>query len=929
MSNIACSPTPLISFARRHEARCSRRELNSKGCRAMSVRNLDKVLKPRSVALIGASPTLRSVGGVVARNLRRANFAGQLMLVNPHHHEIDGLPVYPGVQNLPNCPDLAIIATPAETVPLLIRQLGERGTRGAVVITAGFGDLAERGRKLQQNMLDAAKPYLLRIVGPNCVGVMVPQLGLDASFSHLAAPPGDIAFLSQSGAIVTAMLDWAAPRGIGFSHVVSLGDMADVDFGDMLDYLAGDHDTGAILLYIEGLTHGRKFMSAARAAARAKPVLVLKAGRSLAGAHAAASHTGRLAGADAVYEAAFRRAGMLRVETMAELFDAAETLAATREQLGDRLAILTNGGGAGVLATDALIATGGRLATLSEKTLASLNAVLPSIWSHGNPVNIIGDASAERYAAALGALISDRELDAILVLNCPTALADPTECARAASKTVAGAEPETLRGRNLFTAWLGDYSARAARQIFADARIASYDTPDGAVAGFTHRVRYRRNRELLMETPPADSSGPAPNVAAARQAIAAGIAGGKSWLDPITTGIVLEAYGIPLAVARAVNNPDQAAAVATQIGFPVALKILSPDIVHKSDIGGVALDQSDPDAVRQATAAMLERIRTERPEARIDGVLVQQMIQRRGAVELLAGIVDDSAFGPVVAFGHGGTTVEIMHDTSLELPPLNRLLAHRLVARTRVYQLLQAHRGTPSADMDAVIDVLIRLGQLAADQPEICELDINPLLADAAGVIALDARLRVAPSPGLSAARLAIAPYPQHLVTCAELRDGTAVVLRPLRPEDEPMLHDLAAHMNQEDLRLRFFTPLRGLTHAVAARLSQLDYDREMAMLAECQGMALGVAHFFADPDNRRAEYAIAVRSDWHGRGVGYLLMSRLIEIAAERGIGELVGEVLRENEPMLQMCRELGFTIATEPGDPTLLRVNKQLAEN
>jgi acetyltransferase len=891
----------------------------------MSVRNLDRLFKPRSVALIGATPRPRSVGAVIERNLARAGFTGELMLVNPHHHAIDGLSVYPDIASLPKAPDLAVIATPPETVPSLIGALGDRGTRAAVVITAGFGELGEKGRCLQQAMLDAARPRLLRIIGPNCVGIMVPPVGLDASFSHLAPRPGNLAFLSQSGAIVTAMLDWAAPRDIGFSHIVSLGDMADVDFGDMLDYFAGDPETSAILLYVEGITHGRKFMSAARAAARSKPVLVLKAGRSRAGARAATSHTGALAGADAVYDAVFRRAGMLRVDTMAELFAATETLASTREQIGDRLAILGNGGGAGVLATDALMAAGGRLAQFAAGTVATLDTLLPATWSHGNPVDIVGDASGKRYAEALSVLIGDPEVDAILVLNCPTALAEPAECAQAVIDAAASAEV-ALRGRNLFTAWLGEQSAQAARQPFVRARLATYETPDSAVGGFMHRVRQRRNRELLMETPPARPDAFTAEIEAARHAIAQALVDGRGWLEADAVSTVLTAYGVPFAAAGPAADPDEAVGVAASLGFPVALKIRSPDITHKSDVGGVALDLGSAEQVRREAAAMLERVTVARPTARIDGLMVQPMVRRPGAVELLVGLVVDPVFGPLVAFGHGGTAVEILHDTSLELPPLNTLLARRLIARTRVSQLLGPYRGKPAANEDAIVEVLIRLGQLAADHPEIRELDINPLLVDADGVIGLDARLRVAPATAGAAARLAIAPYPAHLATCERLRDGAAVELRPLRPEDEPLLHDLAAHMSPEDLRLRFFTPVRGLTHAVAARLSQLDYDRELALLAESDGSVLGVVHFFADPDNRRAEYAIAVRSDWQGRGVGYLLMSRLIDIARRRGIGDLVGEVLRENEAMLQICREFGFTAAATPGDPALVTVTKAL---
>jgi len=895
----------------------------------MSVRNLDKLFAPRSVALIGATPRPGSVGAVVARNLRRAGFAGELMLVNPHYDTIDGLTVHPNVASLPRAPDLGVIVTPAETVPCLIHELAARGTRAAVIITAGFGELGQRGQTLQQATLDAAKPHLLRIVGPNCVGIMLPRLGLDATFSHLAPPAGDIAFLSQSGAMITAMLDWAVPHGIGFSHVVSLGDMADVDFGDMLDYLAADPHTRAILLYAEGITHGRKFMSAARAASRIKPVLVLKAGRSQAGARAATSHTGVLAGADAVYDAVFRRAGMLRVRTMAELFDAAETLALTHEQVGERLAILTNGGGAGVLATDALVAARGQLAALSQTTVADLNRQLPATWSHGNPVDIIGDASGKRYGDALTTLIGDSEIDAILVLNCPTALAQPEDTARAVIDTVAGAEPAALRGRNVITAWLGEYSARTARQLFADARIATYETPDSAVTGFLHRVHHRRNQELLMETPPARLDMFGPDRVTVRRLIAAALAAGKSWLDPEETSAILAAYGLPIVANHFAADPDQAASLAAKVGFPIALKIRSADITHKSDVGGVALNLGNTDRVRREAQGMLERVKAAHPEARLDGFLVQPMVRRPGAVELLVGLVEDAVFGPLVAFGQGGTAVEIMRDTSLELPPLNALLARRLMARTRVWQLVQGYRGKPPANIEAIVEMLIRLGQLAADQAEIRELDINPLLADAAGIIAVDARLRIAAAQSPGPARLAIAPYPKELGSAERLRDGTVLRLRPLRPEDEPMLHDLAAHMSHEDLRLRFFTPVQGLTHVVAARLSQLDYDRELALLAEGDGMALGVVHFFADPDKLRAEYAIAVRSDWKGRGVGFLLMNRLIHIARQRGIGELVGEVLRENQPMLQMCRELGFAMVPQPADPAIMVVNKILRDH
>ena len=890
----------------------------------MSIRNFDKLFRPRSVALIGASERPGSVGAVVLRNLRRGGFHSELMLVNPHHETLDGLPVYPNVAALPSTPDLAVIATPPATVPGLIAELGAGVTKAAVVITAGFSELGEEGRALQQAALDAARPHLLRLVGPNCVGILVPSIGLDASFSHVAPPPGDIAFVSQSGAMITAMLDWAAPRGIGFSHVVSLGDMADVDFGDMLDYLANDPGTRAVLLYVEGITHGRKFMSAARAASRAKPVLALKTGHSAAGARAAASHTGMLAGSDAVHQAAFRRAGMLRV-AMAGLFDAAETLALTQEQQGDRLTIVTNGGGAGVLAADALAAAGGHLATLAPDTIERLGQVLPPTWSRGNPVDIIGDAPGERYAAALEALFADAGIDAFLVLNCPTALAAPEDAARAVID-VAAAKRSELKGRNVFTAWLGEHSAAAARRRFAEARIPTYDTPEAAIAGFFDRVRYQRNQMQLMETPPARPDPFEPDLAAARAVVAGALAVGRSWLDPAEVNRILTAYGVPVPAEREAADPDGAARAATAIGFPVALKIRSPDITHKIDVGGVALALADAAAVREAAGAMLARVKAVRPEARLDGFLVQQMIARPNAIELLVGFNEDPVFGPAIVFGQGGTAVEVVRDTAIGLPPLNELLARDQMARTRVWWLLQGYRGKPAAAIATIAEVMIRVGQIAADLPEICELDINPLLADADGVIALDARMRVAPAEPRGAARLAIAPYPAELVSLETLRDGTTVQLRPIRPEDEPLVHDLVAHMSAEDLRLRFFTPIRNLSHRFAARLTQIDYDREMALVALQGGTVLGIARFFADPDRDKAEYAVAVRTDWHGRGIGYLLMTRLIEVARQWGIGELVGDVLHDNEPMLAMCRELGFTLMHDRADASVLEVRKHL---
>ncbi len=893
----------------------------------MSVRNLDRIFKPRSIAFIGATARPKTVGAVLLANLRGGGFAGPLMLVNAKYREIDGLPVSPDIASLPGVPDLAVIATPPATVPGVIAELGAKGTRGTVVITAGFGELGSEGKALQQQILDAAKPHILRVVGPNCVGVMAPGAGLNASFAHLAPTRGSLAFVSQSGAIVTAMLDWAAPRGIGFSHVVSLGDMADVDFGDMLDYLGDDTGTRSIMLYVEGVTSARKFMSAARAAARRKPVLVVKVGRFAEAARAAASHTGALAGSDKVYDAAFRRAGMLRVRDMADLFDAAETLAQTRPQIGDRLAILTNGGGPGVLATDMLIELGGTLAKLSPTTTERLDAALPRTWSHGNPVDIVGDADAGRYRTALEILLEDPASDAILVINCPTAMQNPVDSARAVIETVRAASPH-LSGRNVLTNWIGEFAAAPARKILGEAHIASYDTPDRAVRGFMHRVQYRRNQTLLLETPALRPEGFEPDLAAAERTVGAVLAAGREWLEPDEVAALLAAYRIPQVPTYVVADPVEAADVSRRLAKPVALKIRSPDIRHKSDIGGVALNLGRPERVQQEGLAMIARVEAARPEARLEGFIVQEMIRRPGALELIAGVVDDTLFGPVILFGQGGTAVEVLNDTTLELPPLNMALARAQMARTRVYKLMQGYRNEPAVDMDAVGDVLIRLSQLVADRPEIAEIDINPLLADAKGVIALDARVRVRRAEVAGDRRLAIRPYPRELESDAALPDGTAIHLRPVRPEDEPGLIDLVANMSAQDQRLRFFAPMKHLSHELAARLSQIDYDREVALVAEPaeRGMLLGVARFSADPDLERAEYAIAVRSDLKGHGLGYLLMTRLLEVAKARGLKELFGNVLRENDAMLKMCRELGFDIAAHPDEHDVLNATKRI---
>jgi len=887
----------------------------------MSVRNLDAFFRPNAIALIGASTKDHSVGQVIAHNLMAGGFEGPVMPVNPKYASIGGVLAYPDSAHLPVTPDLAIICTPPQTVPGLIAELGSRGTRGAIVVTAGFNELGSaEGKALQQAILDAAKPHLLRIVGPNCIGVITTPAHINASFAHLNAKSGSVAFVAQSGAMLTTVLDWATARGIGFSHLVSLGDMTDVDFGDMLDFLADDADTHAILLYVEAVTQARKFMSAARAAARAKPVIVVKAGRHAAAAKAAASHTGALAGVDAVYDAAFQRAGLLRVLGLDELFDAVEILGTSRHLPGDNLAILTNGGGAGVLATDAHLDFDGTLAQLSDDTMKVLNAALPPTWSHGNPVDIIGDAPPKRYSDALGTLLHAKEVDAVLVLNCPTAVASSTDAARAVIETAKATD------RTVLTNWLGTGAVQDSRQLFASAGLPTFETPDQAVRAFSYLTRYRRGQEILMEVPASEAEFICCDDNTARSIAKAAIDQGQSWLDEEKVHGILSAYKIPAARSAIATSVEDAVKRAKEFPGEIALKIYSPDITHKSDVGGVALDLR-ADTIGAACEDMLKRVKAAAPNARIAGFVLQEMIVRPHAYELILGITVDPLFGPVLLFGRGGTAVEVIADKALALAPINLALARALIARTRVYKELKGYRGQPAADLEAIALTLVKLSQLACDLDELAELDINPLLADEKGVIGVDARIRVVPLPAGAkrGSRLAIRPYPRELESEISVPALGATIIRPIRPEDAAALLRFAEKLSPEDVRMRFFSAWRTLPPAQLARLTQIDYDRAMAfvMIEKATGEFAGVARFYANPDNTEAEFAIVVRTDLKNKGIGTILMDRLIQYARARGIGVIRGQVLHENTAMLAFIKQLGFSLEPEQGSPDLVKAS------
>ncbi|GAB3411908.1 bifunctional acetate--CoA ligase family protein/GNAT family N-acetyltransferase [Massilia agilis] len=883
----------------------------------MSVRNLQYLFDPHSVAVIGASDRPHSVGATVFRNLLAGSFRGPVYAVNPRHRTVAGRQAYPDVAALPAAPELAVICTPAPTVPGIIAALAARGTRAAIIISAGLGAASGTpGVTWLQAALDAARPKLLRILGPNCIGLIVPAIGLNASFAHTNALSGRTAFVSQSGALVTGVLDWAKSRGIGFSRFISLGEGADVDFGDVLDYLAGDPLTQSILLYIEDVRHARKFMSAARAAGRSKPTVVLKAGRVAEGARAAASHSGALAGSDAVYETAFRRAGMLRVMSTEELFDATETLAHARRGHGERLAILTNGGGPGVMATDELICGGGTLATLSTDTLARLDALLPPSWPRANPIDIIGDAPPERYRDALQVVLEAPEVDAVLMIHCPTAIVSSAEIARAVVPLTRNTS------KNVFGCWLGGDALADARRMWASARLPAYDTPEDAIDAFLQIVRYRHNQQLLMQVPPAAPAGQQPEPGVARALVRAALASGRQMLTEPESKALLAAYGIPVVDTRSVETVAGAVEAAHAIGFPVALKILSPDVTHKTDVGGVELDLPDAAAVQAAAHAMAGRLAHFKPGARLLGYTVQAMARRPDALELLAGTATDPVFGPVIVFGQGGIAVDITADRALALPPLDMVLAHDLLRRTRVSRLLGGYRNRPAVDTEAVSAVLIRLSHLVTDIPEVLELDINPLLADHNGVIALDARVRVAPAPPGAEpySRLAIRPYPQELERTVTWQ-GQPLTIRPVRPEDAPAHVAFFNRLTPEDVRLRMFVRLRELSPAQLARFTQIDYDREMAFIATRVGPdgepeTLGVSRAVADPDNVKAEFAVTIRSDLKGQGLGTLLMQVLVDYCRDKGIRELVGEALAENVAILRLAARLGFHKTQLPGE-------------
>jgi acetyltransferase len=887
---------------------------------------LTPLFSPRSVAVFGASDKPDSVGQLVFRNMLTGGFNGKLYAINPNHPGIQGLPAYAGINDIHEPVDLAVIATPPPTVPGIIEACGIHGVKAAVIITAGFGEASHEGAALEKRIQDTARRYGLRLIGPNCLGIMRPSIGLNATFNNGGAHVGNIAFVSQSGALCTAILDWAQCNDVGFSSVVSMGSSTDVDFGEILDYLVSDASTHSILMYIEGIRHARSFMSALRAAARIKPVLLVKVGRHEVSSKAAMSHTASLVGADDVFDAAVSRAGAVRVQSVTQLFSAARALSAGFQPVGNRLAIVTNGGGPGVMATDRAADLGLSLATLSQKSIDYLNQHLPPNWPHANPVDIIGDAPPERYYHAVKACLEDDNVDGVLAILTPQAMTKPLESAQTLIKL------SNHYSKPLLTCWMGEAQVDAAREAFLKAHRPHFRTPEPAVEVFSHLSAYYRNQKLLMQVPGPLAHHVAPDVDSARLIIEGAMQEHRKVLTEMESKALLSAFHIPVAQTMVAHTPNEALLIAQQLGFPVAMKINSPDISHKTDAGGVMLNLNNAHDVRTAFAHIMENIQRNRPNARTEGISIEPMIVKTNGRELMIGVTSDAVFGPVITFGAGGTSVEIMADRAVTLPPLNHFLARELIQDTRIARMLGAFRNMPAANMNALEDVLLRVSEMVCELPLLKEMDINPLILDEHGALAADARVVVEyRQPGADRyAHMAIYPYPSHLVSSWQLADGTDITIRPMRPEDarleQKFIHDLSG----ESKYFRFMSSMQEITETLLVRLTQLDYSRELALIAvtmpQDQEIEIGVARYAINPDGESCEFALVIADSMQGKGLGQKLMVALMEAARLQGLSRIEGEVLASNHRMLKLMTRLGFDIKACESDVNIMQVSKTL---
>ena len=894
----------------------------------MTTHYLSSLFTPGSLVVFGASDRKGSVGQVVFDNILTSGFSGAVYAVNPGHKKVREQKAFASVRDIKQNIDLAIVATPAKTVPDIVEACGEHGIRMMLILSAGFRETGEAGRQLEDQVVRIASRYGIRLMGPNCLGIIRPDKKLNATFGYNNALPGNIAFVSQSGAICTAILDWAELNGIGFSAVVSTGVAADLDFGDYLDYLVSDPLTKSIMLYIEGIKDARRFMSSLRAAARIKPVIILKVGRKAAGAEASMSHTGALVGSDETFSAALSRSGVVRVDTISQLFSAAKALSSTRYRgPAERLVIITNGGGPGVMAADRAEDLHITLSTLSPDTIAALNGVLPAVWSHGNPVDIIGDATPERYQQALEICLKDKSVDGAIVILTPQAMTQPTEVAKAVIKTA------DRSNKLILTSWMGGNHIEQARQLFINAQIPSFRTLENAVDAFSFMAAYDRNQRLLLQTPPKLKHGlHAPDREGARLIIESALSEQRHVLTQLESNAVLKAFNIPTVQIAAAHSANEALIIAETIGFPVAMKILSNDISHKSDVGGVRLNIDNAHEVRNAYRDIIERVSATYPDRKISGVSVEKMYRDPNGRELMIGILQDPVFGPVISFGSGGTAVEVMGDSAIALPPLNQQLARELINRTRASRLLSQFRHMPAVDIDLLTDILLRVSNLACELPWIREMDINPLIASDKEIVAVDARFRVDyPQPSTDPYHhLAIHPYPAHLISQIQLADGTDITIRPIRPEDAEIEQEFIRNLSNEARYFRFMNSLHELSQPMLVRFTQIDYHDEMALIAvslkEDNEKEIGVARYITNPDKKSCEFALVVSDQWQRKGIGHQLMHQLVEIARERGLEIMQGEILSNNFKMLELIQSLGFKVSNSMTDPSIKQAVLQL---
>ncbi|MBN1880287.1 GNAT family N-acetyltransferase [bacterium] len=893
----------------------------------MAVHNLDGIFKPQRIALLGVTPNPKSVGGSVLQNLIGGGFRGVVYPVNPTSEAVLGIQCYPNLDAVPRTPDLAIICTPAEQVPDVVTNCGEKGIRGVIIISAGFRETGFEGKAIEDRVRAAASAFpKMRLIGPNCLGIIAPHTNFNASFAGAMPKAGHVAFISQSGALCTSVLDWALEEKIGFSYFVSIGNSLDVDFADLIDYFGEDEKTQSIILYIESIRDARKFMTAARAFARTKPIVAYKAGRFPESAEVAASHTGAMAAEDAVYDAAFQRAGIVRVFDIGDIFNYAELVGRHKLPGGPRLGIVTNAGGPAVMATDTLIAHSGTLAVLSAETMETLNQNLPPFWSRRNPVDILGDANSKRLAKAAGIVLEDKNVDALLIILTPQSMTNPTAAAKAVVQL-----GETS-GKPILAAWLGGRSMKDGMDILMQNGIATYNTPEQAVRAFMCLTSYSRNLETLYETPkdipvsfPLDRK-------KLRDQFLSLTTGGSLLLSESVSKKILESYGIPVTSPVFAPTSADAAAIAERIGFPVVMKIQSPDITHKSDSGGVILDLKDSPAVNDAFDRIMKQVSLSVPGANLEGVTIQKMIQEQG-VELILGARQDAVFGTVVMVGLGGTGAELYNDRSLGFPPLNERLARRMLESLKAWPLLRGFRGKPPVNLDRLLEIIMRLSYLVADFPEVKELDINPLLATADDVIAMDARLILSPDRPLQPVRpfahLALRPYPEEFVRSVELSDGTTVLLRPIRPEDEPIWKELLASCSRETIYMRFRYMFHWESHDVATRYCYIDYDREIAIVAEYMQEGhrrlMGVGRLVCEPGNETGEYAVLVADEWQNKGLGGILTDFCVEIARKWQLKSIVAQTTPDNSRMITLFRNRDFTLDIESSG-SLLDVRKPL---